>query len=555
MHELPHLCPFKLHHTTPHHPGGHTTMYLQRPVKAVLRRQLPTAPSTASALHTQRRHKAGEQSVSDEAKEITGRGLWGDELLPAGYPHTAFWGKLRIPPFDYTRRRREKSTVIGIDLGTTNSCVSYLDPDSRMPIVVPIEGKKTTPTVVGINDRRERKFGHVAYADAAESGLVLCSGKRLLGKRLADRSLPREVYADVIELTQSKHDGVAIRITQTLDQMGTHAALDNDLGKRKEVTIEYPVVHVIGMFLRYLKSHAEDELNMNCDAACITVPAHFNVAQRRATEDAAIIAGMDVLEILDEPSAAALAYRELVANTSFHHKGTARVLVFDLGGGTFDVAVLQMNFDDGVSAILANGGDDTLGGDDFDQCIVKHWKLQLERINFEDDEALNLDAQLLREAAAAKIVLDTSEEFVCYVHVHIDRLRMRRVPLKLTRFEYEEMTAPLLERMKVCCDQVFHDSNVTAKDIDDVLLVGEMTRTPHILEYIEKTFGKRPVFSDVCSPGMPSPLPTPHLLSPHHIHRNRRLIWSYPPCKAGSGHQRREGRRKLCVRQAERAVP
>eukprot|EP01060_Flectonema_neradi_P000216 TRINITY_DN10151_c1_g1_i1.p1 TRINITY_DN10151_c1_g1~~TRINITY_DN10151_c1_g1_i1.p1 ORF type:complete len:360 (+),score=57.65 TRINITY_DN10151_c1_g1_i1:200-1279(+) len=293
---------------------------------------------------TQRRWKLAEKigklkttSGQRELKETIGVGLWSSENTSAGVPMSAHHETYKIPPFDYTYERYPKSCSIGIDLGTTNSCVSYLDPDSNQPIIVPIEGQNTCPTIIALKDVETRYFGvEAASFTGRTSDMSVCSGKRLLGKNIYDKNVPKEVYEDVMTLTQGEY-GIAVRFTRVEETLDFPNTIRKSGNLSKLSTMEFPVVHIIAMFLRYIKTQAELTTGMNVNAACISVPAHFNDAQRKATEDAAIIAGMDVLEIIDEPSAAALAYKELVAKKEV--SGVKRVAVFDLGGGTLTLSL------------------------------------------------------------------------------------------------------------------------------------------------------------------------------------------------------------------------
>ncbi|KAJ9451773.1 Chaperone protein DnaK [Diplonema papillatum] len=441
----------------------------------------------------QKRWAVATRGVSQPEDQAVGRGLWGDETTPAGLPKTAHWGVFQVPEYEYARRRYPSSVSIGIDLGTTNTCASYLDPDSQKPVVVPLKGKTTTPTVIGLNDDTRRYFGHEAVEMISlVPSMALCSGKRLLGKSLTDRKTPRDVYNDIMELIQTDA-GIGIRLTKL-----SQKAFTSSQGVKH---IEFPVVHVIAMFLRYLKTSAEDALRANVDSATISVPAHFSVAQRKATEDAAIIAGIDVKEIIDEPSAAALAYSELVAGTSFHEKEKGRVVVFDLGGGTFDIAVLDLDFRKSFSRIAASGGDDLLGGDDFDRVLIKYWLKELRKVAFNDELSHLFDSRVRTEATKAKIALDSSEEYRSTIPVFTNPIKIAKLPISITRFEYEELTKPLRDRMIECMNDIFDKAGIDPRAVDDILLVGEMTRSPAILKLAEDYFGRKPVFSDVATPG------------------------------------------------------
>ena len=443
-------------------------------------------------------HKMNTSEGKKELNETLGVGLWSSDQNSGTVPPTAHHKTYKIPPFDYTYNRFEKSCSIGIDLGTSNSCVSYLDPDSNEPIIVPIEGKNTVPTVIGLENYKTRYFGKEAskYSGKAND-MSVCSGKRLLGKNIYDQNVPKEVYEDVITLTQGEK-GIAVRFTR-IKEKNIHTSTITKDRIEGITTMEFPVVHIIAMFLRYIKTQSELSIGMNVNSACISVPAHFNAAQRKATEDAAIIAGMDVKEIIDEPSAAALAYRELVAEGTA--SGIKRIAVFDLGGGTFDLAILEINYDSGVSRILSAGGDDTLGGDDFDRLLIDYWNDELKDLEYDRDLSITFSNRVREEAIKAKINLDEYEEVRTSIVVRINTYTAKKVPLSITRFEYEQLLQPLIVKLSKCVDETFKNTSIEPEDVDEVLLVGEMTRTPAVQKYIKKCFKKEPLISSIATPG------------------------------------------------------
>eukprot|EP01064_Diplonema_japonicum_P031517 TRINITY_DN5679_c1_g2_i1.p1 TRINITY_DN5679_c1_g2~~TRINITY_DN5679_c1_g2_i1.p1 ORF type:complete len:660 (+),score=96.19 TRINITY_DN5679_c1_g2_i1:46-2025(+) len=443
-----------------------------------------------TTLRGQKRFSVERRGMPSEEDESLGRGLWGDETASDGPPKSSHFGVFKVPEYDYVGNRYTKSTSIGIDLGTTNSCVSYIDPQSGAPLIVPIEGKKTTPTVIGLCNDEKRYFGHQAFEMMKMTAdMTMCSGKRLLGKQIYDKNVPLEVYQDSLELYQSDY-GIAVRMTKNNGQGGTR--ID-----------EYPVVHIIAMFLRYLKTASENALSMNVDSATISVPAHFNAAQRKATEDAAIIAGLDVEEIIDEPSAAALAYSELVGGVNYTEskKKESKIAVFDLGGGTFDLAVLSIDHTTNGSRIIASGGDDQLGGDDFDTYLLDYWKNDLDAHSWDENLTASYEPALKVHALNAKIALDSHEEYTGTVPVYVTPLKLKRIPVEVTRFEYEELISPLLEKIKTCTMQILSEKSVDPSGMTDILLVGEMTRTPAILKLVENIFKRKPLFSEVVTPG------------------------------------------------------
>eukprot|EP01059_Diplonema_ambulator_P023315 TRINITY_DN3874_c0_g1_i3.p1 TRINITY_DN3874_c0_g1~~TRINITY_DN3874_c0_g1_i3.p1 ORF type:complete len:665 (+),score=220.17 TRINITY_DN3874_c0_g1_i3:68-2062(+) len=444
--------------------------------------------AVGGSLRSQVRTSVERRGRPSEEDERMGRGLWGESTEVSSVPKSSHFGVFKVPEFNYIARRYEKTVSVGIDLGTTNSCVSYIDPETGVPLIVPIEGKKTTPTVIGLASDNQRYFGHEAFTMVKSTpGLSVCSGKRLLGKQIFDPTVPLEVYEDSLELFQSSH-GIAVRLTKVRD---THT---NSFK-------EFSVVHIMGMFLRYLKTSAENSLGMNVDSATISVPAHFSLAQRKATEDAAIIAGFDVKEIIDEPSAAALAYSTLVGKMKYEDRDHAKVAVFDLGGGTFDLAVLSIDNVNNGSEIIASGGDDRLGGDDFDTILLNYWKEELSQYSWNPELTVNLETTLKSKAPEAKIALDKAEEYTTTVPVYITQIKLQRIPMSITRFEYEELVRPLVQRLEACTLDILKRANIEPTTMDDILLVGEMTRTPIIVKLVEKIFGKKPTVSDVVTPG------------------------------------------------------
>eukprot|EP01065_Artemidia_motanka_P018388 TRINITY_DN21700_c0_g1_i1.p1 TRINITY_DN21700_c0_g1~~TRINITY_DN21700_c0_g1_i1.p1 ORF type:complete len:707 (+),score=208.68 TRINITY_DN21700_c0_g1_i1:58-2121(+) len=446
-----------------------------------------------ATLSRQCRHSVATRGRQPVSQKISGRGdpkQWVDDTSTQ-VPKTAHWGQFTVPEFDYRAERHEQSTFMGVDLGTTNSCCCYIS--DGMPVVIPnAEGKRTTPTVVVLSGQNERWFGNKGYGIAVnQPGLTMCSGKRLLGKQLWDRRVPHRVYEETMQLRQTDQ-GIALVLPRAFP----------DQRDPENSELIFPVVHVMAMFMRHLKVTSETRLRQNLTSCVVAVPAHFNDAQRKATEDAAVVAGLDVLEIIDEPSAAALAYSVMVKDTRFGRMDKANLVVFDLGGGTFDMAVLHMDFGQQRSKILATGGDDLLGGDDFDRTITDHWDVRLPQ-NVMQQMRPMYRKKVQRFAEECKIALDTQEEYsASFVALPETGLQRMQVNLHLTRFEYEEMIEPLLQRLDDVISSVMAKSGLDPKtDVHDVLLVGEMTRTPAILKVIRKRFAQEPLHSDVASPG------------------------------------------------------
>ena len=352
--------------------------------------------------------------------------------------------------------------IIGIDLGTTNSCVSVME--GNEPVVIANdEGKRTTPSVVGFLKNGERKIGDPAKRQAiANPVYTIMSIKRFMGRRF---------------------DEVTEEITQ-----GTYKVVKGD-NNTPRVDIEgrlYTPQEISAMVLQKMKKTAEDFLGHEVTEAVITVPAYFNDAQRQATKEAGEIAGLQVKRIINEPTAAALAYG------LDKKKQDSKIVVFDLGGGTFDVSVLELG--DGIFEVKSTNGDTHLGGDDFDKCIMD-WLAD----EFKTDENVDLRKdpmswQRLKEASEkAKVELSSATETeinLPYITA-IDNVPKHLVK-KLTRSKFEQLVDSLVERTLEPCRKALKDAGIEAKDLDEVILVGGSTRIPKIQEVVEKFFGKKP---------------------------------------------------------------
>lgn len=330
------------------------------------------------------------------------------------------------------------SKIIGIDLGTTNSCVAVME--GGEPKVIPNpEGNRTTPSVVAFKDE-ERIIGDAAKRQAITNPNVISSIKRL---------------------------------------MGTGEKVDIN-GK------SYTPQEVSAMILQYLKTYAEDYLGEPVKEAVITVPAYFNDAQRQATKDAGTIAGLDVKRIINEPTAAALAYG--IDKTDKEEK----VLVYDLGGGTFDVSILELS--DGTFEVLSTNGDTHLGGDDFDNVIVDWIVNQFKKDNNIDLKADKLAMQRIKEAAekAKKDLSATMQTQISLPFISAGPAGPLHFDATLTRAKFNEMTKSLVEKTIVPIEQALRDAGLETKDIDEVLLVGGSTRIPAVQEAVKKATGKEP---------------------------------------------------------------
>lgn len=352
--------------------------------------------------------------------------------------------------------------IIGIDLGTTNSCVAVMEGND--PVVIQNEeGNRTTPSVVAFTDNGERKIGDPAKRQAVTNPLrTVSSVKRFMGKRHSE--LSKESTAVAYKIKQGTGDTVRV----TID--------DRD----------YTPQEISAMILQKMKKTAEDHLGTEVTEAVITVPAYFNDSERQATKEAGEIAGLTVRRIINEPTAAALAYGLDKRNKDMN------IVVYDLGGGTFDVSILELG--DGVFEVKSTNGDVELGGDNFDDVIVE-WLAD----SFHSEENMDLRKdpmalQRLKEAAEkAKIELSSSGETeinLPYITA-IDGVPKHMVK-KLSRAKFEQLSADLIKRTLEPCRQAMKDAGYSKSDIDEVILVGGSTRIPKIQETVEEFFGKKP---------------------------------------------------------------
>lgn len=355
--------------------------------------------------------------------------------------------------------------IIGIDLGTTNSAMAVMqagDPE----IIANAEGNRTTPSVVAINKSGERLVGPQARRQAVTNpDKTVYEMKRLIGRRWEDKEVQRDIKLMGYKMVKGKDGSVKV-------QMG-----DKD----------YSPEELSAMVLSKLKADAESFLGSPVSEAVITVPAYFDDAQRQATKDAGKIAGLEVKRIINEPTAAALAY-------GLDKKGKdEKIVVYDLGGGTFDVSVLELG--DGVFEVKSTNGDTHLGGADFDRAIVNYLLSEFKKehgIDITDDKAA---MQRLRdEAEKAKIELSTANE----VDINLPFLTATsdgpiHFEIKLTRAKLESLVGDLVDRTAAPCEKAIKDAGLKASDIDAVVLVGGMTRMPAVQEKVKKIFGKEPM--------------------------------------------------------------
>ncbi|HYJ32019.1 MAG TPA: molecular chaperone DnaK [Candidatus Binatia bacterium] len=351
--------------------------------------------------------------------------------------------------------------IIGIDLGTTNSCVAVME--GGEPVVIPnAEGARTTPSVVAVTKTGERLVGQVAKRQAVTNPKnTVYSIKRFMGRK----------YSEVVEETKN----VPYEVKE-----GPGGQVQIVLGDKS-----YTPPEISAMILQKMKQTAEDYLGEKVTEAVITVPAYFNDAQRQATKDAGRIAGLDVKRIINEPTAAALAY-------GLDKKKDEKIAVYDLGGGTFDISILELG--DGVFEVKSTNGDTHLGGDDFDKRVID-WLAQ----EFQKQEGIDLrkDAmalQRLKEAAEkAKIELSTvMQTDVNLPFITADANGPKHLNVTLTRAKYEQLVDDLIQRTQPPVKQALSDAGLSPSQIDEVILVGGATRTPKVQELVQKYFGKEP---------------------------------------------------------------
>ena len=356
------------------------------------------------------------------------------------------------------------SRSIGIDLGTTNSCVSIIE--NGEPVVIPNEeGKRTTPSVVSFSGDGERLVGQIALRQAATNPeKTIYASKRLIGRKAKDEAVRKS--RDLVPYAIVPHENGDAWIE-----------INNEL---------IPPTQIAAIILDRMKLIAEAYLGEDVTEAVITVPAYFNDAQRQATKDAGKIAGLDVKRIINEPTAAALAYG---LGKNDHEK----IAVFDLGGGTFDISILEL--DQGVFQVRATNGDTFLGGEDFDNRIIEHI---LE--NFKEENGIDLRSsksamqRIKEEAEKAKKKLSSSENASISVPfiAHGDDNQPLHLELSLTREQLEEMVADLIERLTLPCQNCLTDAGLTADQLDEVLLVGGMTRMPIVRTKVAEIFKMKP---------------------------------------------------------------
>jgi molecular chaperone DnaK len=356
------------------------------------------------------------------------------------------------------------SKIIGIDLGTTNSCVAIMD-GAQPKVLENAEGVRTTPSIVAFTESGEKLVGLPAKRQAVTNPEnTFFSVKRLIGKNFDDSNLKKEIQGLPYKVIKSDN--------------GTDAWVQSRDKK-------YSPSQISAFILMKMKESAEKYLGSEVKQAVITVPAYFNDAQRQATKDAGKIAGLEVLRIINEPTAAALAY-------GLDKKKAKTIAVYDLGGGTFDISVLELG--DGVFEVKSTNGNTSLGGDDFDAVVTDYIIEEFKKesgINLKTDK---LALQRIREAAEkAKIELSSSAQTeVNLPFITADKSGPKHVNIKITRAKLEALTTALIEKTIEPCKIALKDSGYTASEINEVILVGGMTRMPKVVEAVKSFFGKEP---------------------------------------------------------------
>jgi molecular chaperone DnaK len=355
------------------------------------------------------------------------------------------------------------SKIIGIDLGTTNSCVAIMEGGDAKIITNP-EGGRTTPSMVAVSDNQERLVGQIAIRQAVTNPENTVFGiKRLIGRKFDSAEVQNDVT--VLPYTIEK-------------------TANGDLGIRLRGKIHSPA-EISSFILANIKKTAEAYLGETITDAVITVPAYFSDSQRQATKDAGKIAGLNVLRIVNEPTAAALAY-------GLDRKTDEKIVVFDLGGGTFDVSILEIG--DGVFEVKATNGDTHLGGEDFDLKLIDYLADEFKKDQGIDLRNDKMALQRLKEAAEkAKIELSTSVQTdVNLPFITADASGPKHLNLKITRAKFEGLVSDLLDNLEQPCRVALKDAGLSATDINEVVLVGGMTRMPAVQERVKGIFGKEP---------------------------------------------------------------
>ena len=355
------------------------------------------------------------------------------------------------------------SKVIGIDLGTTNSCVSIME-GTQPKVLENAEGTRTTPSVVAFTDNNEKLVGQPAKRQAVTNPEnTVFAVKRLVGRNFEDPTVKKDIETSPFKIIKSEKGDAWIE----------------SKGQK------YSPSQISAFILQKMKETAEKYLGQEVSKAVITVPAYFNDAQRQATKDAGKIAGLEVLRIINEPTAASLAY-------GLDKKTNKKIAVYDLGGGTFDISILELG--DGVFEVKSTNGDTFLGGEDFDNTIVNYLVDEFKKENGIDLKSDKLALQRLKEAAEkAKIELSSAEQTeVNLPFITADKTGPKHIALKMTRAKLEALVEDLIGRTIPPCKTALKDAGLTPAEISEVVMVGGMTRMPKVIEQVKNFFGKEP---------------------------------------------------------------
>ena len=355
------------------------------------------------------------------------------------------------------------SKVIGIDLGTTNSCVAVME-GTQAKVLENTEGARTTPSVVAFTDGDEKLIGQPAKRQAVTNPEnTIFAVKRLIGRNFEDPTVKKDIESAPFKIIKAENVDAWIEAK----------------GKK------YSPSQISAFVLQKMKETAEKYLGQEVTKAVITVPAYFNDAQRQATKDAGKIAGLEVLRIINEPTAAALAY-------GLDKKVNKKIAVYDLGGGTFDVSILELG--DGVFEVKSTNGDTFLGGEDFDNAIVDYLLNEFKKENGIDLKSDKLALQRLKEAAEkAKIELSSAAQTeINLPFVTADKTGPKHINIKMTRAKLEALVEDLIGRTIPPCKTALKDAGLSAAEINEVILVGGMTRMPKVIEEVKNFFGKEP---------------------------------------------------------------
>jgi molecular chaperone DnaK len=358
---------------------------------------------------------------------------------------------------------KQMGKVIGIDLGTTNSCVAVMEGSDAKVITNP-EGGRTTPSIVAVSESGERSVGQIAKRQAITNPEnTVFAVKRLIGRQYASKEVQDDIKILPYKIEQAKNGDLRINLRGKLNSPA----------------------EISSFILANIKHTAEEYLGEKVTDAVITVPAYFNDSQRQATKDAGKIAGLNVLRIINEPTAASLAY-------GLDKKKEEKIAVFDLGGGTFDVSILEIG--EGVFEVKATNGDTHLGGEDFDLRLIDYLASEFKKDQGIDIRNDKMALQRLKEAAEkAKMELSTSMETdVNLPFITADASGPKHLNIKITRAKLEGLIGDLLDNLEKPCRIALKDAGLTPNDINEVILVGGMTRMPAVQERVKKIFGKEP---------------------------------------------------------------